>query len=132
MTINWFIVLPVESAIADVLYEEKNVLRLPPNSYKNESSYSSNHYICLSYKKSWKQQYLFGKILTPVDFLKYREKNARYPSALVQYCLSIVFIHSVYQIVFIHFAYRDFWLTSPLFRFFCIKRDLLEGIRFLW
>ena len=34
----------------------------------------------------------FGKILTHVDFFKYCKKNARYPSALVQYCLSIVFI----------------------------------------
>ena len=48
--------------------------------------------------------YFFGKILTHLEFFKYCKKNARYPSALVQYYLSIVFIHSVYQIVFIHFA----------------------------
>ena len=48
--------------------------------------------------------YIFGKILTHLEFFKYCKKNTRYPSALVQYYLSIVFIHSVYQIVFIHFA----------------------------
>ena len=122
----------IDNCRRPLMREEKNVLRLPPNSDKNESNYSSTHFNCFSYKKLWKQQYFSGKILTHVDFFKYCKKNARYPSALVQYCLSIVFIHSVYQIVFIHFAYRDFWLTSPLFRFFCIKRDLLEGIRFLW
>ena len=107
--------------------EEKNVLKLPANSDKNESSYSSTHFNCFSYKKLWKQ-YFFGKKSTHVEFFKYCKKNARHPSALVLYCLSIVFIHNVYQIVFIHY----FWLNSPLSRFFCIKLDLLEGICFLW
>ena len=99
------LVLPVESTIADVpMREEKNVLRLPPNSDKNESSYSSTHCKCFSYKRLRKRQYFFGKTLTHVEFFKYCKKNARYPSALVQYYLSTVFIHSVYQIVFIHFA----------------------------
>ena len=56
------LVLPVESTIADVpMREEKNVLRLPPNSDKNESSYSSTHFNCSPYKKFKKRQIVLEK-----------------------------------------------------------------------
>ena len=46
------LLLTVESTIADDPYERrKNVLRLPPNSDKNVSSYSSTHCNCFSYKR---------------------------------------------------------------------------------
>ena len=59
----------------------------------------------VSHIKDYENDNIFlEKILIHVEFFKYCKKNARYPSALVQYYLSIVFIHSVYQIVFIHYA----------------------------
>ena len=74
----------IDNCRRPLIREEKNVLRLPPNSDKNESSCSSTHCKCFSYKRLRKRQYFFGKTLTHVEFFKYCKKNARYPSALVQ------------------------------------------------
>ena len=65
----------IDNCRRPLMREEKNVLRLPPNSDKNESSYSSTHFNCFSYKKLWKQQYFFWKNINSCRIFQILQKE---------------------------------------------------------